>query len=338
MNFGKDKTPWYSAGLQFEWLQCGRCCAGPEMGYIWVSRPEIRLIADFLKMPVKELKQKFLRRVGFRMTIVEDPHTRDCVFLRETNQGRGCEIYDVRPAQCRNWPFWPVNLTSSDVWNSTARKCPGINRGRLHSPEQICEKLKNTKWWKSCPKDSSNAKKGDESKLKIVARVSEIYKWIDEQILASNALAGQCSACGKCCDFESYDHRLYVTTPEIIYFVEKLGLANIKRMACHGVGDIRADSDIDEPGRSRTGGRCCYQVEDKCAVHAYRFSGCRIFCCKGKATFQSELTEAAIKKFKTLCAEFQIPYRYVELPMALKSVVTAEHPLASSGQAAENAE
>jgi hypothetical protein len=56
----------------------------------------------------------------------------------------------------------------------------------------------------------------------------------------------------------------------------------------------------------------------KYGVHAYRFSGCRIFCCKGDATFQSELTEAAIKKFKALCDELKIPYRYLELPVALK--------------------
>ena len=67
---------------------------------------------------------------------------------------------------------------------------------------------------------------------------------------------------------------------------------------------------------------------------------------RAKRRFQSELTEAAIKKFKALCAELQIPYRYVELPVALKSVVTAEYlsagsassPQANSGQAAENAE
>ena len=154
----------------------------------------------------------------------------------------------------------------------------------------------------------------------IIARVSEIYKWIEAQQLANKDIAGYCDACGKCCDFESYDHRLYVTTPEIIYFVEKLGLANIRQMA---------------------GGRCCYQsavgsadgetspkggVDGKCGVHAYRFSGCRIFCCKGETGFQSELTEAVIKKFKAICAELQIPYRYVELPVALKSAVTAERP------------
>ena len=100
-----NKFPWYSAGLHFECLQCGRCCAGPERGYIWVSRPEIRLIADFLKIPVKELKQKFLKRVGLRMTIVEDPHTRDCIFLQQTKQGRGCAIYEVRPAQSQELAF-----------------------------------------------------------------------------------------------------------------------------------------------------------------------------------------------------------------------------------------
>ena len=169
-----NKFPWYSAGLHFECLQCGRCCAGPEGGYIWVSRPEIRLIADYLKMPVKELKQKFLRRVGLRLTIVEDPHTRDCVFLQQTKQGRGCAIYEVRPAQCRNWPFWEHNLVSPDTWNSTGRGCPGINRGQYYSPEQIRDKKKNKKWWLPALRlvrhsfneggSPSRAKEGDEKK------------------------------------------------------------------------------------------------------------------------------------------------------------------------------
>jgi uncharacterized protein len=145
MNFGKDKSFWYSEGLQFECLQCGRCCAGPEQGYIWLSRPEIRLIAEHLKMSVKELKKQFLRRVGFRMTIVEDPHTRDCVFLRQTKEGRGCAIYRVRPAQCRSWPFWPNNLASSETWNYTGTKCPGINKGPIHSPEEIQARKKKAK-------------------------------------------------------------------------------------------------------------------------------------------------------------------------------------------------
>jgi Fe-S-cluster containining protein len=263
------------------------------------------------------------------MTIVEDPHTRDCVFLQQTKQGRGCEIYEVRPAQCRNWPFWEHNLISPGTWNSTGRKCPGINRGEAYSPEQIRDKKKNKKWWRPVLRlvrrsasgvgSPLGAKDGDEKNKEIIARVSEIYKWIEEQQLANKGIAGQCAACGKCCDFEQYDHRLYVTTPELVFFVEKLGRVNIKQMVnsrcCYQSAVGSADGETSPKGG----------VEGKCGVHAYRFSGCRIFCCKGDATFQSELTESAIKKLKALCDELQIPYRYVELPVALKSVVTAEN-------------
>jgi hypothetical protein len=64
----------------------------------------------------------------------------------------------------------------------------------------------------------------------LIAMVSEIYNWIEVQQFVDEEIAGQCAACGKCCDFEQYDHRLYVTAPEIIYFVEKIGIANIKQM------------------------------------------------------------------------------------------------------------
>ena len=304
----RGKIPWYSAGLHFECLRCGRCCAGPEQGYILVSSSEIRFIAAHLKIPIKEVKQKFLRRVGFRMTIVEDPRTRDCTFLRQTGQGGGCAIYDVRPAQCRNWPFWPVNLENADAWNSAARKCPGVNRGRLYTSEEILDKTRNKKWPVILPVRRSASENGSPSGRKdrdgkndqIIARVSEIYNWLDRQ-LADKDAAGQCVACGKCCDFGQYDHRLYVTSPEIFYFVDKIGAANMKQM---------------------TSARCPYQVGGRCSVHACRFSGCRIFCCRGNAAFQSELTEAAIKKFKALCAELQMPYRYIELHMALEEFLT----------------
>jgi len=138
---------WYVGGLHFECVQCGRCCAGPGEGYIWVTSPEIKLIADFLKMTTVEVRQKFLKRLGPRTTIIEQPHTRDCIFLREANGRKGCMIYPVRPSQCRSWPFWPENLTSSNNWNKAARKCPGINQGRHYSFEEIEKIKKHKKWW-----------------------------------------------------------------------------------------------------------------------------------------------------------------------------------------------
>ncbi|MFH1370173.1 MAG: YkgJ family cysteine cluster protein [Planctomycetota bacterium] len=147
MNNRNNKSSWYVTGLHFECLQCGRCCSGPAEGYIWVSRPEIRLIARHLNMSVGELKKQYLKRVGLRLTIIEDVRTRDCIFLRKGREGKVCMIYPVRPRQCRSWPFWPGNLTSPDKWNTAAQKCPGINRGKIYTPEKV--QAKNSEiWWK----------------------------------------------------------------------------------------------------------------------------------------------------------------------------------------------
>jgi Fe-S-cluster containining protein len=140
----KKKTSWYIGGLHFECMQCGACCAGPSTGYIWVTREEIKLIADFLKMPERQLRQKYLKRAGLRTTIIEERSTRDCIFLKKEAGKKVCMIYPVRPNQCRTWPFWPGNLKSPGTWNETAQKCPGINRGRLYSFEKIQE-IKKTK-------------------------------------------------------------------------------------------------------------------------------------------------------------------------------------------------
>jgi Fe-S-cluster containining protein len=140
---------WYAAGLHFGCLECGNCCSGPAEGYIWVAGPEIRRIAQFLNITPGELKKKCLRRVGFRRSIIEDMETYDCIFLRQNDKGKTCSIYPVRPSQCRTWPFWSCNLASPDCWNMTGQKCPGINRGKFHSPEQIRAIKNSPPWWKN---------------------------------------------------------------------------------------------------------------------------------------------------------------------------------------------
>ena len=110
--------------------------------------------------------------------------------------------------------------------------------------------------------------------------------------------AGQCEACGACCDFPAYDHRLYVTPPELMYLAAKLNATALKPMLA---------------------GKCPYQQGSSCTVHEHRFAACRIFCCKGDSAFQSELSEAVLKKLKAVCERLEIPYRYQELPAAIKT-------------------
>lgn len=148
----KKKKCWYAAGLSFECQQCGRCCSGPGSGYIWVTAQEIKLIAGHLGLTEQQLWSRYLQRVRLRTTIIEDAKTNDCIFLGKDGERRFCEIYPVRPNQCRTWPFWPQNLTGPNAWNRAAKRCPGMNRGRLYSFEEIEQRKKQKRWWQDGPR------------------------------------------------------------------------------------------------------------------------------------------------------------------------------------------
>lgn len=140
-------SKWYIGGLHFECAQCGQCCSGPEEGFIWITKPEIEMLAEHLKQTTQQVRKKYIKRFGLRCSIKEDPRSKDCVFLTGPAGGKGCAIYHFRPTQCRTWPFWTSNLRSPDDWNAAAMRCPGMNRGRLYTFEEI-EELKNKKrWW-----------------------------------------------------------------------------------------------------------------------------------------------------------------------------------------------
>ena len=137
--------------------------------------------------------------------------------------------------------------------------------------------------------------RSDEQLLK---RVAEVYNWLDLQTRCYGDLPEKYNACGRCCDFDNFDHRLFVTVPESVYLAANIGAENIQPMPTS---------------------RCPYSADGKCTVYEYRFAGCRIFCRKADADFQSRLSESALSKFKSICTEFQVPYRYSALASALKS-------------------
>lgn len=140
---------WYVGGLHFKCDQCGQCCSGPGEGYIWIARAEIELLAKHLKIPVSQLRKKYLKRIVTRTSIIEHQVTKDCIFLKNIDGQKKCSIYPVRPQQCRTWPFWTSNLTSSNTWNETAQRCGGINRGRLYSFKEIENVRKSKKWYQN---------------------------------------------------------------------------------------------------------------------------------------------------------------------------------------------
>jgi len=122
-------NPWYTDGLRFSCTRCGHCCR--VEGHVWVGAREIRAIARFLGLTRDDFGRRFLRRIGRRLSLVEEPN-HDCVFWDEE-----CTIYPVRPRQCRTFPFWGKSLASSEAWRSTAIDCEGIDTGRLYSLPEI---------------------------------------------------------------------------------------------------------------------------------------------------------------------------------------------------------
>jgi Fe-S-cluster containining protein len=63
----------------------------------------------------------------------------DCVFLRKNPCM--CAVYESRPSQCREFPFWPDVLKSRSSWNRFAVACPGMNHGDFHPHGEIISRL-----------------------------------------------------------------------------------------------------------------------------------------------------------------------------------------------------
>ena len=144
MKFFSRSEPWYVAGLAFECTGCGACCGRPGEGYVWTTPEEIAQIAARLDISEAEMRRKFVRKVAGRFSLVERKDNNDCIFLIPDGGGRKCRIYDVRPSQCRTWPFWPDNLATPDDWAYAGTRCPGINRGPVHSVTEIESKRQIT--------------------------------------------------------------------------------------------------------------------------------------------------------------------------------------------------
>ena len=108
-------------------------------GDVWLAPEEINRVAFSLDLPIEQLKAErgrsfagptdsqwmSLKRgdVGptdsqwMSLKRGDDEDSPSCTFLDESGQ---CSIYDVRPVQCRTYPFWPSLLEKKRNWLSEA--------------------------------------------------------------------------------------------------------------------------------------------------------------------------------------------------------------------------
>ena len=126
--------PFYqtSQGLRFACTRCGTCCTRP--GPVYFPEADLKRAATFLSLTPQGFVQKFklVKIEGIRA--LDPPEGEPCPFY---DDARGCTIYPARPVQCRTWPFWPELVKRKRAWEAAAKECPGMNRGRRHTPQEI---------------------------------------------------------------------------------------------------------------------------------------------------------------------------------------------------------
>jgi Fe-S-cluster containining protein len=130
--------PWWSGGIRFTCIGCGRCCRG-EPGAIFFTSEEEGRILEAMRAGGRKIEKCEFRKLCVtlkwgRPSFLERANG-ECVFY-DAEKAR-CEIYPFRPAQCALFPFWPSVMASKLDWDREARRCPGMNGGSFHGAEEI---------------------------------------------------------------------------------------------------------------------------------------------------------------------------------------------------------
>jgi len=131
------------------------------------------------------------------------------------------------------------------------------------------------------------------------AALRALYEAIGRDIADRNPT---CWLSGKCCHFETYGHRLYVTALEAAWLIRQLDDAQSTAL-----------TDTDPTGLDG----CVFQVNNLCSVHAARPLGCRVFFCDPSADWQNEVYERHLRSLRDLHEQLDVPYCYMEWRTAL---------------------
>lgn len=122
-----------------------------------------------------------------------------------------------------------------------------------------------------------------------------VYEQLDAEIAERGPT---CWISGRCCQFDAYGHRLYVTGLEIAWFLRQLDAMSVQRL--HSAALPEADG-------------CPFQVKGLCGVHPVRPLGCRIFFCDPNAQdWQNPVYERYLTELRQLHEAHGLPYRYME--------------------------
>jgi len=173
--------------------------------------------------------------------------------------------------------------------NTAEGGCATQNRAYCGKPPGVCKAMAETDLVDAVLKASRRAE--------ALASVDDLYRDVQTEIDRRRPL---CVVSGRCCRFDEFGHRLYVTTLELAHFLHHLPPAHARATNPRG---------------------CPFQLQKLCTVHSFRPFGCRIFFCDATSTdWQHHMYERFHGDLKRLHETLEVPYYYIEWRQALESL------------------
>ena len=96
-------------------------------GFVHLTLEEGRKMARFFKMPFNDFKKKYIKYVLWGGHVLNMSVKGGCIFLK----GGKCEIYPVRPEQCRTFPYWEDIIADEREWKYVQSYCKGAQNIKI---------------------------------------------------------------------------------------------------------------------------------------------------------------------------------------------------------------
>ncbi|MEM6749427.1 MAG: hypothetical protein AAF612_03050 [Planctomycetota bacterium] len=136
-------------------------------------------------------------------------------------------------------------------------------------------------------------------------RLERVQRGVD----ARAAGRAVCRNSGRCCRFDDYGHRLYVSGLEAAWFVRRA--AEMGDGAAGGARPGRVPLPQWGQAIEADPGGCPFQRDRMCTAHAVRPFGCRVFFCDAEGeAWMERLYEDAHELVRRLHERAGLPYRF----------------------------
>ena len=110
---------------------CVNCCVRP--GDVFLTEEDHGRIAAHLGLSASEFSERYCVPEDDQGLRLSNPGEAACHFL----EANGCRIHDIKPLQCRTFPFWLETVSTRKAWKGLSGYCPGVGVGQILPVEMV---------------------------------------------------------------------------------------------------------------------------------------------------------------------------------------------------------